>query len=79
MEVKEKHVHIELNDSGDSKHIWDEDNEAEVAAAKAIFDMLKKKGYVAYAVNKKGDKGEAMDEFDPSAEKMILAPQMKGG
>lgn len=75
----EKHEMSILDETGDTKVVWDEDNTAEVEEARGTFDRLKKKGYVAYKVNKKGDQGEVMDRFDPSAEKMIMAPNMRGG
>ncbi|MDH5626665.1 MAG: hypothetical protein OEY69_00085 [Candidatus Krumholzibacteria bacterium] len=68
-----------LDESGDTRLIWSEDNQPEVDAAKTMFASLKKKGYLAYAVDKKGEKGRVMDEFDPSAEKIIMSPQMQGG
>ena len=74
-----KHEMAVMDETGDTKLMWSEDSHEEVEAAKATFDRLRKKGYVAYSVNKKGDKGEIMTEFDPAAEKIILAPQMKGG
>jgi hypothetical protein len=70
---------IELNRTGDTKLIWDPDKAAEVDAARAMFDSLKKKNYLAYRVDRKGEKGEVIKEFDPNAEKIILAPQMVGG
>lgn len=77
--VATKHEMSVMDETGDSKLVWDEDNEAEVAAAETMFKSLKKKGYAGYKVDKKGEKGTIMDEFDPSAEKVIMAPQMKGG
>ncbi len=68
-----------LDGTGDTKVIWDAHNPDEVAAAKAQFDTLKKKGFIAYTVNKKGDKGEVIREFDPDAEKIILSPPLAGG
>lgn len=68
-----------LDQTGDTKIIWDPEKAEEVAHARETFDKLRKKGYAAYSVNKKGDKGEVIREFDPDAEKMILAPQMVGG
>lgn len=68
-----------LDSTGDTKVIWDPHNPDEVAAAKAQFDTLKKKGFIAYTVNKKGDKGEVIREFDPNAEKIILSPPLAGG
>ena len=64
---------------GDTKVIWDPDRPAEVQAARAQFDTLTGKGYLAYRVTDRGRKGEQVREFDPSEEKLILAPQMVGG
>ena len=68
-----------LDDTGDTRLIWDADKQDEVDEAKKTFSNLKKKGYVAYAVDRKGEKGRVIDEFDPTAEKIILAPQLQGG
>lgn len=70
---------IILDATGDTKIIWDPDKSAEVDHAKDTFDRFKAKGYMAYKVDRKGEKGEVMRAFDASAEKMILAPQMVGG
>lgn len=69
-----------LDNTGDTKTIWDRTKPDEVAAAKATFDTLKKKGYTGYHVKgSEGTKGEIMREFDPNAERMIMVPQMVGG
>lgn len=68
-----------MDHTGDLKVIWDSDKEDEVEAAKAQFNALRKKGYSAFAVNKKGDAGGRIDTFDPLAEKLIMVPAMQGG
>lgn len=68
-----------LDRTGDTKLIWDSAQDDEVEAARRTFDDLKKKGYLAYSVNKKGDKGEVMKKFDPDAERIIMAPALVGG
>jgi hypothetical protein len=68
-----------LDATGDTKLIWSPDAPDEVDAARATFNTLKKKGYLAYRVRPGGDKGEAMGEFDPRAEKVILIPPLVGG
>ncbi len=68
-----------LDGTGDTKVIWDPKNADEVEAAEAQFNALKKKGFIAYTVNKKGDKGEIIRKFDPDAEKIILSPPLAGG
>ena len=71
----------EMNESGDTKVIWDKNNEAEVEAARATFDKLTKKGkYAAFHVKgNDGKQGERMNDFDPDAERIILVPQLRGG
>lgn len=68
-----------LDHTGDTKIIWDRTKEAEKEHARDTFDRFKAKGYAAYKVNNKGDKGEVLKTFDPDAEKMILAPPTVGG
>ena len=75
------HALMEVMDgSGDTKSIWDPENEAEVAAAEAQYNVLIKKGYRAFAVTgEDGEQGEQMDKFDPKAGRMIMIPALKGG
>ncbi len=68
-----------LDHTGDTKLIWDTENEDEVSAARNTFDKLKKKGFLAYTVKKGGDKGEILTKFDPKIEKIIMSPAMAGG
>jgi hypothetical protein len=71
-------LHI-LDNTGDTKIIWDSKNEDEVENAKEQFDRLKKKGFLAFSVNKDGSKNKQIHEFDPDAEKIILSPPLVGG
>jgi hypothetical protein len=72
--------HMEILDhTGHTRHIWDPDNEAEVAAARALYDGLIARGYRAFHVKKDGDEGVRMDGFDPRAAKMIMTPALRGG
>jgi len=68
-----------LDPTGHTRHIWDASNEAEVTAARALYDSLTRQGYRAFHVKKSGEEGVRMDSFDPDAEKMILTPQLRGG
>lgn len=70
---------ITLDHTGDTKIIWDASKPDEVTAVREQFDALRKKGYLAYKVDKKGEKGEVIRNFDAEAEKIILAPQTVGG
>ena len=68
-----------MNESGDLKTCWDRTKPEEIDAARAQFDSLKQKGYMAYKVNAKGYRGEVISAFDPEAQNIILAPPMQGG
>lgn len=62
-----------LSRNGDDPITWDPADAAGTAAAKAKFDELKAKGYSAFYEKKR------MDEFDPTAGKVIMVPPMSGG
>ncbi len=71
---------VVLDQTGDTKTVWDADNEEEVSVARTMFNDLKKKGFAIFrAEGKKGEKGEAMHKFDPDAGKMIAVPAVVGG
>lgn len=69
----------EMNETGDTKIMWDSDNKDEVENARDTFNKLKKKGYTAYTVKKKGERGEIMKEFDPNVERIVMVPMLGGG
>lgn len=69
-----------MDHQGDTKILWDKNNPDEVENARRTFDDLKKKGFIAYSVSGgDGAKGEIIREFDPEAERLIMAPPMRGG
>lgn len=68
-----------LDDTGDTKIIWDNKNDEEVENARDQFKRLRKKGFLAYRVKKNGEKAEMITEFDEDAEKIILSPPLAGG
>lgn len=68
-----------MDGMGDTKVIWSSENADEVANARKTFDELRAKRFVAFRVNKLGNKGEQISTFDPDAEKMILVPPLVGG
>lgn len=68
-----------LDETGDTKLIWDQENEDEVEAAEATFDKLTGKGHKAFRVDGKGEKDKGMKKFDSKAEKLILVPPMQAG
>lgn len=68
-----------MDRTGDTKFVWDSRNPAEVENARAQFDHWKKKGYLAHAVSRNGDKAEMILAFDPTLEKIIFSPPLVGG
>jgi hypothetical protein len=68
-----------MDRTGDSKTIWDPDKADEVAAARETYNKLKAKGYGAFRVDKKGEAGTRLDEFDPQAGAIIMIPRFAGG
>jgi hypothetical protein len=69
-----------LDSTGDTKVVWDPDNDDECDAAEAQFNSLLKKGFAAFEVGKKGKKtDEVVRKFDPELGKLIMVPAMQGG
>lgn len=68
-----------LDPTGHTRMTWDPSEEDEVEIARKAFQKMTKKGYSAFHVKNDGSEGKRMKEFDPNAEKMILAPNLQGG
>lgn len=67
-------------EKGDHTIGWDPNSPDEIEQAQATFDSLKAKGFLAYKVTKEGTKtGEQIKKFDPTLERIILAPALVGG
>lgn len=64
---------------GDTRMTWDRGNADEVESVRAMFNDLRRRGHLAYSVEEGGGRGEVVREFDPNAQKVILAPPMAGG
>lgn len=71
-------LHV-MDDTGDTRTMWNPEVEAEVDAARAQFDALKAKGYLAYTVDNGGEKGEVINTFDKTLGAIIMIPQVVGG
>ena len=68
-----------LDETGDTKLMWDPENEDEVEAAEQQFNKLIKKGFKAFSVKKDGEKGKEIKTFDSDAGKIIMTPGLVGG
>lgn len=79
--LKEGHSLIAtLDPTGDTKIMWDRSNPTEAAIALDAFNKARANGFMAYRVlGADGAKGEILTAFDAKAERIILAPPLKGG
>lgn len=68
-----------MDKTGDTKIIWDAENDDEVKVARDTFDKLKTKNYIAYSVKRNGKQDTIIQKFDPGIEKMIMIPPIVGG
>lgn len=68
-----------MGKEGDVKVEWDPDVKDEVDIAKKAFDDNIKKGFKAFRQYDDGKKGEQLDKFDPTAEKILFVAPIKGG
>lgn len=69
-----------MGQKGDTKIMWNPDNEDETRAAKQTWDeLVGKKRFLGFRVQRDGEAGEQVREFDPQAAKLIIAPPMAGG
>lgn len=68
-----------LDVTGDTRIEWNPDVAEEVSMARKAFDEAKKKKYLTYKLDARGQKGELLHNFDPSAERIVCAPQTVGG
>lgn len=74
-----KHELSIIDQTGDTKYIWDTENQDEIDVAENMFDQLKEKRYIAYTVAANGKKGEIINRFDPELGKIIMIPPVVGG
>jgi len=68
-----------MNSSGDSKLIFDPKNPKEVEMAQETFDAYRKKGFAAFRLKRWTGKGERLDKFDPTVNRILFVPPLVGG
>lgn len=78
-EAPERNMLSIADATGDNRVMWNPNDKDEVATAEAAFEAAKKKGMLAYSVDKEGNKGEVIRKFDPKAGKIIMTRQLQGG
>ena len=74
-----KKVMVILSEKGDERLVWDKENGKEAKEAKAKFEDLIKKGYMAFSVDAKGKKNRKIEEFDVDAEEILMVPKTVRG
>jgi len=67
-----------MDSTGDKEVTWRPDDPEGVAAAKAIFDEVKRRGYMVYS-QPAGETAVALGRFDPNEETMIAVPPIVAG
>lgn len=78
-ETEGSHVLAILDRTGDTKVMWEVEDDTSVVAAAEAFLAKVEAGYTAYALKGDGAEPEVIKEFDATAEKIILTPQFVGG
>lgn len=69
-----------LSMEGDESVTWDKDDPESVEKARRKFlEFLGERKGMAIRMNKDGEKGDKMTDFDPEAERVILMPLIAGG
>jgi len=75
-----------MDSSGHTTVTWDPDNASSVRDAKRQFDDLRSRGYQAFMMNSVHEngavveeKGERITSFPPTAGKVMMVPQLRGG
>ena len=65
---------------GDTKRIWDPTNPEEVEVAREQFRTLTvDHRYRAFKVDRRGERGDMVTNFDPEEKSYIFVPAMAGG
>lgn len=77
-EPEGSHVLAILDQTGDTKVMWEVEDDTSVVAAAEAFVAKVEAGYTAYAL-KDGVEPEVIKSFDKTAEKIILTPAFEGG
>lgn len=71
-------IQIVMDRTGDSRHLFNPDDERELAKAEQRFYELTKTGFTA-AVRTGPSQVSQIRSFDPSAEETVFFPRLVGG
>ena len=68
-----------LYEDDNQKLFWDESSPEEIAVAQSRFKQYLKEGYLACRIERDGNRGVQIVEFDPKAQEIILVSMVEGG
>jgi len=68
-----------LDHTGDKTIEWNPRDPDEVNKARLEFAKQKAKGHLSYRLDADGNRGAVIREFDPTARRIVMAPQTVGG
>lgn len=68
-----------LYEDSEEKLFWNESVPEEITIAQAQFEEYLKKAYIVCKIEKNGERGVQISEFDPMAEEIIFLPMLEGG
>lgn len=75
-----KHALIVMDQTGDTRTLWDERNVEMVENARSVFDAFRSNGYTAFAVYpEQQNETWLITEFEENAPKIVMTPRMVGG
>lgn len=72
-------IQIVMNRSGDTRYMIDPADAVAMVAARGRFEELAAGLYGQWGFQKLNDQGKALKEFDPTVERTVFIPQLKGG
>lgn len=70
--------HMILDQSGHDEKVWDKADSVGVEEARARFDDLMSRGYLAAVPGTGGAPGARIKDFDPGAD-VLFIPALQGG
>src|SRR5215207_2568216 len=76
--VREMASHIVMDHTGDTRHIFDNQDRAEVTKAEQRFRELTGAGFTAAVRSGQGEQ-RIIRSFDPTAEETLFYPRLVGG
>lgn len=77
--LHDKIVLCVLDKTGDTRLVWDPNDERDVTEARKAFEEAKRQGKTIYRVGDDAHPAAVMHEFDAKAGKFIAVMRMKGG